>query len=283
MPAARAAFLTRRELILSIRAAIKARVPARSRFSGVTAVRKPPMKLVAYVIDGHKIDIRPAPVERGWMDASDQRYAYRCLPLNIANSHGWEILCPSGFSAAWTGAPGIEALHIRADPGTNSPAVSHFARGILTFHLPCLFRTDDGFDLIVQGPINSPKDGICGLTGVIETDWVPYTFTMNWIFTRPGLIRFDAGDPICHIFPIRRGELETVEPELRQMSDAPDLKKMYEAWQQSRLTFNADLKQPGSPAQAQQWQKMYYRGVDIEGRLGTEDHRTRQRLKPFAS
>jgi uncharacterized protein DUF6065 len=241
------------------------------------------MKLVAYVIDGHKIDIRPAPVERDWMDASDQRYAYRCLPLNIANSHGWEILCPSGFSAAWTGAPGIEALQIHSDPGTNSPAVSHFARGILTFHLPCLFRTDEGFDLIVQGPINSPKDGLCALTGIIETDWVPYTFTMNWIFTRPGLIRFNAGDPICHIFPVRRGELETVEPELRRMSDAPDLKEMYEAWQKSRLTFNTDLKQAGSPAQAQRWQKMYYRGVDTKGRSGAEDHRTRLRLKPFTS
>ena len=216
---------------------VKARSPARCGFSCIAAVRKLPMKLVAYVIDGHKIDIRPAPVERDWMDASDQRYAYRCLPLNIANSHGWEILCPSGFSAAWTGAPGIEALQIHSDPGTTSPAVSHFARGILTFHLPCLFRTEDGFDLIVQGPINSPKDGICALTGIIETDWVPYTFTMNWIFTRPGLIRFNAGDPICHIFPVRRGELETVEPELRQMSDAPGLKEMYEAWQKSRLDF----------------------------------------------
>jgi hypothetical protein len=51
----------------------------------------------------------------------------------------------------------------------------------------------------------------------------------------------------------------------------------------SRLAFNADLKQPGSPAQAQRWQKMYYRGVDTEGRPGAEDHHTRLRLKPFMS
>jgi Family of unknown function (DUF6065) len=31
-------------------------------------------------------------MERAWMDATDQRFAYRCLPLNIANAHGWEIL-----------------------------------------------------------------------------------------------------------------------------------------------------------------------------------------------
>jgi hypothetical protein len=241
------------------------------------------MKIIAYVIDGHKIDIRPAPVERDWMNATDQRFAYRCLPLNIANAHGWEILCPSGFTAAWNGGPQIDAIQIRPDLGTTSPAISHFSSGILTFHLPCLFRTDAGYDLVAQGPVNRPKDGLHALTGIIETDWVPYTFTMNWIFTRPGLIRFNAGEPICHIFPIRRGELESVEPELRQMAEAPDLKQKYEAWKESRLTFNSDLKQPGSQAQDERWQKMYYRGVDLEGQPGVEDHRTRLRLKPFAS
>ena len=54
-------------------------------------------QLIAYVIDGHELRIRPAPVEREWMDDSDQRFAYRCLPLNIANAHGWEILCTPGF------------------------------------------------------------------------------------------------------------------------------------------------------------------------------------------
>ena len=46
------------------------------------------MKLIAHVIDGHDVDIRPAPVERDWMDATNQRFAYRCLPLNIANAYG---------------------------------------------------------------------------------------------------------------------------------------------------------------------------------------------------
>jgi hypothetical protein len=49
------------------------------------------MKLVAYVIDGHPFEIRPAPLERDWMEKTDQRFAYRCLPLNIANAFGWEI------------------------------------------------------------------------------------------------------------------------------------------------------------------------------------------------
>lgn len=240
------------------------------------------MKLIAYVMDGMKIDIRPAPVERAWMDASDQRYAYRCLPLAIANAHGWEILCPSGFAAAWNGRPRIDDLQIYPDAGTVAPALSHFAQGILTFHLPCLFRTEEGYDLVAQGPVNSPKDGIYPLTGIIETDWAPYTFTMNWIFTRPGVLRFAAGEPICHIFPVRRGALEAVEPEIRKISEVPELKAEYENWGESRNDFNAGLKVPDSAARAERWQKRYHQGVDMAGQTGTADHRTRLRLKPFA-
>ena len=54
-----------------------------------------------------------------------------------------------------------------------APAVSHFGHGILTFHMPCLFRTEPGVDLMVQGPINRPKDAIAPLSGIIETDGRP--------------------------------------------------------------------------------------------------------------
>jgi hypothetical protein len=43
------------------------------------------------------------------------------------------------------------------------------------------------------------------------------------------------------------------------------------------------LKAPGTEAQAQRWQKHYYRGVDVHDQSApVEDHRTRIRLKPFA-
>ena len=109
------------------------------------------MKLTAYVIDGHQIDIRPAPVEREWMDSTGERFAYRCLPLNIANAHGWEILCPSGFTAVWNGNQDLNAIAIKYDNSDDHRfAISHFGHGTLTFHIPCLFRTEAGWDLVAQ-------------------------------------------------------------------------------------------------------------------------------------
>ena len=37
---------------------------------------------------------------------------------------------------------------------------------------------------MVTGPFNQPKDAIQPLTAIVETDWAPFTFTMNWKFTR---------------------------------------------------------------------------------------------------
>jgi hypothetical protein len=240
--------------------------------------------LTAYVIDGHAFDTRPAPQERDWMEATHQRYAYRCLPLNIANAHGWELLCTAGFRAAWDGTAAKTCITIVPDPGSSPPAVSHFGSGVLTFHVPCVFRTEPGIDLYVTGPVNRPKDAIAPLSAVVETDWADYSFTMNWLFTRPStIIRFEKGEPICHFFPIARGTLEHIEPRVIPLSQVPEIEHRYQLWSKSRLAFNADLDIPGSQAVHDRWQKNYFRGQHPDGEAsGTADHRSRLRLRPFA-
>jgi hypothetical protein len=239
--------------------------------------------LIAYVIDGHELRIRPAPVEREWMDGTDERFAYRCLPLNIANAHGWEILCPVGFSAIWDGQSGTDAVHIETAPhATGHSAISHFGNGTLTFHIPCLFETDSGVDLFVTGPLNRPKDGIAALSGIIETDWSPYTFTMNWKFTRPNhRVHFEADEPFCHLFPLERGSLESLSPVIRKISENPDLEQEFRKWSGSRKDFNAHLDDPDSKATQEKWQKAYFRGICPSGAQGPEGHRSRLRLRPF--
>ena len=243
------------------------------------------MELTAYTLGGHPLDIRPAPVERDWMEASDERFAYRCLPLNIANAHGWEILSPVGFKALWTGHKNKEGVRVFPDKGSEAPALGHFGQGMLTFHVACLFRTEPGYDLLVQGPVNAPKDAIAPLTGIVETDWALYTFTMNWKFTRTGTtVRFEKGEPFCHFFPVRRGEIESFAPQLKPLSANPDLNGQYQRWTAARAGFIGNLEKPQSQAVEEKWQKLYYRGVDADGNeVKTADHRTRIRLKPFES
>lgn len=242
------------------------------------------MELTAYVMDGHTVDIRPAPVERDWMEASKDRFAYRCLPLNIANSHGWEILCPHSFRARWNGGNDPHSVEVASDTqGVPPPAIGHFGHGVLTFHLVCLFRTEPGYDLMVQGPVNRPKDAIAPLSGVIETDWAPYSFTMNWKFTRTFTpVRFEKGEPFCHFFPVKRGEVESFSPRLRPLRENPALSEAHRQWRENRAGFIEGLQKPGSPEAEEKWQRRYYRGLEPMGdKAAIADHRTRLRPKPF--
>lgn len=241
------------------------------------------MRLICYPVSEAKPLIRPAVRERAWMDASPEGFAYRCLPLTIANSHGWELLTGAAHEAVWMGGARLEDIIVRSSANGTPRLLSHFGSGVLTFDVGCIFRTEPGYNLFVTGPVNSPKDGVIPLTGIVETDWMPSTFTMNWLFTRPGAhVRFDAGEPFCMIFPVPRGLVDSVEPEMRSLEAEPQLAAGYSQWSKSRERFLQDLPKPDSEAKREKWQKTYYRGLLPDGRPTAGEHQIKLSLRPFA-
>ena len=75
----------------------------RKLVNGVGSCSHQSMKFKCYPICQPEPNVQPASADRGWMDETDERHAYRCLPLSIANAAGWEILNPVAFSAIWNG------------------------------------------------------------------------------------------------------------------------------------------------------------------------------------
>lgn len=236
------------------------------------------MKLTCFKLVDELPEIRPAPFQREWMDNTREKFAYRCLPLTIANSEGWEMLCPVDFTAEWDGSDGFSAIHIVAEGARHLAPISHFGAGILTFHVNVLFKTEPGYNLYVTGPVNEPKDGIQALTGIVETDWSPYTFTMNWKFTRKNTqVCFWKGEPFCFFFPVPRGLNESIETEVRRLDEDPELAKSYGAWQQSRDSFISTQRKTRESG----WQKDYYHGKQPSGEHGIPEHQIKIKLRPF--
>ncbi len=242
------------------------------------------MDLICYLHPGWAPLIRPAPATRAWMDATPEAFAYRCLPLNIANAHGWEILTPCGFDAIWNGETGVDAVTILPDSGAKPEhvPVSLFGQGVITFHVQGIFRTPDGWNLWVGGSPNRAKDAIAPLSGVVETDWSPFTFTMNWRFTRPNQwIHFDAMEPFCFLYPIQRAAIERFEPRFEPLDSDPATLKRFQDWSQARDAFQQRMKAAPPALPADRWHKHYYRGVDAGGQSLVSDHLSKLRLRPF--
>jgi Family of unknown function (DUF6065) len=242
-----------------------------------------------------------APVDRAWMDAADQHFAYRCLPLAIANQSGWLIHNPATFSVWWDGGPQIENLQVHFGSAPSSPwsfsidsqtvargttvadprITSHFGSGVLTFSIPFVFRTPPGINLWVKGPSNYYKDGVYPLEGIVETDWLPATFTMNWKITRPHhSIRFERGEPICMVVPVPRGLCESLDPIRKPLADEPKLQQEFQEWTASRAQFLINLAKRDPETIKQGWQKDYNKGLTPLGERATE-HQTRLHLQEF--
>lgn len=228
-------------------------------------------RLTAYRLHAGAAPIRPAVPARDWMDATRERYAYRCLPLSIANASGWEIVCPEAFEAVWFGGDRKEDLVVK---GGGQFAVSHFGGGTLTFHTGYLFRTEPGWALWVRGRPNAEKPRIAPLEGLVETDWLTFPFTMNWRFTRTGVVRFEKGEPIAFVTPVAHAALDAYEIEVRSIDSDPDLKATYEARSAERMGFNAALAARDPDATKRGWEKHYVRGCPA-----ASHHVTKRRMK----
>lgn len=226
--------------------------------------------------------IEPAPINRDWMDKAHLRHPYRCLPLVIANQAGWVLRNPTGFRAYWYGGPNKTDVELQFD-GPENRIVSHFGSGVVTFTIPYLFRTPEGINLWVKGPSNYIKDGIQPLEGVVETDWLASTFTMNWKITRVcEWIRFDRGEPFCMLVPIPRGLAESLVPRRVPIAADPETLEHYRRWEASRKGFLEGLEGRDPDTVKRGWQKDYFQGKTPEGK-DFPSHQTRLDLKEFTS
>ncbi len=239
------------------------------------------MKLKLYAITSAAPKIEPASPTRQWMDDFPARHAYRCLPLAIANSYGWEIVSPYTFTIRYNGGKKASDIVFKAEgeaPYLEHFVATNFSHGIVTFHTGHIVRTEPGWHTFVSGPLNRPKDGITPLAGVVETDWLPYPFTMNWQLTRPGVVRFEAGEPICQIFPVAANKVMEVEPELYDVTDDPDLDGQYRAWRDKREEFMVRFRAQDPETLKEAWQRYYFKGEFPDGSAPTVQHVNKLRV-----
>ena len=205
--------------------------------------------------DRQLYDIALPSRRRGWMDVNNG-HAYKCMPLSVANGFGWEILNPVRFDAIWNGCIGSKnAIKFNYYPENDEERnyingggiKSHFGNGIITFsHLDFILRTTAGHNIFLKGPTNHFKHGAQALEAIIESDWLPYTFTLNWKITRKNsAVYFEKGEPLACLFPFPRNYLESFEAmEVKGEKDS-DFSKEFAHWSQKRRELHNEERKDG--------------------------------------
>jgi len=201
-------------------------------------------------------------VKRDWMNELKDKFAYRCLPMNIANQCSWSVLCPSDIKVTWNGDNSLEGLTVEY-LNENNPfhfASSNFGYGTLTFHSDFVLTTTGTNCIYCKGPANSHKTNLQPLEGIIETFWLPFTFTMNWRFQEPGFVYFEKDEPIFSFFPIDLNYVESFQIKTESIHDNLELLQKYNTYSEARTDFINKNYVEFQNNEMPFWQKFYTQG-----------------------
>lgn len=184
----------------------------------------------------------PASSKRDWMDASPQRFAYKCVPLVMANTSGYFIECPFNLRVRWDGSEGSSGLELEClddDYRNLLPDLfaSHFGSGILTFRMPWLIRSDtEGVGAEITGPPNMWIPGLTPLQGMVQTWGHASSATMNWRLMYSDTDFFiPAGFPIAFVRPFDFRLVHEMEVGQMRFADLDEaFIKDYQGWTAQR-------------------------------------------------
>lgn len=223
---------------------------------------------------GQRLPIEQSPVDREWMDQTVSTYAYRCLPMTYANRHGWCVRLKEDVEVVWEGDVHADSTKIicgRMQGGTRM-ADNGTGNGVITFHLNAIPRTTKDWNLLIIGAPNLVIPGAAPLSGMVESDWMFTSPTMNWKLTDPGrLVTFRAGDPVIFFIPVHKTELETFEMSHYSFRDDPEIDRHYN----EHLAWRAEAERKGAV-----FGKSYLRGKRADGTVPDfpYNHKTRLNL-----
>lgn len=217
-----------------------------------------------------KWDISTASVKRSWMNEYGP-FIYRCLPLAIANQNGWVVKSPCDITAIWDGQTSTDSMTFELGEGYSNEdnwVSCYFGGGIITFIFDFFIKTTEKTNLLVRGAPNFYVDGAHALEGLVETDWLNFTFTMNWKVINPNkYVYFKKGDPICFLQPVPHNYSEEFNFNVRQLQDYEDLQEKFNDNSQSRgdfiLSVNKKHREGIKVSANDSWQKHYFEGIDV--------------------
>lgn len=202
--------------------------------------------------------------KREWFSS----YFYHCLPLSIGNMQGFVFSLPYTISVLWNGGNNVKDLSIKyyedlkPYEGYNfiHPS-SEFGNGILTIHFPLTLKTPPGINLMTIAPPNFPTPGLSPMTGVVESDNLRFTFTLNIKIDIPDVeIIIKPNTPIAGMIPIPR-----------YFCDSFILKNAYDIFEKEivdeeiKITKENANKRDNANKNDLGQDKMYYSGFDIKG------------------
>lgn len=201
--------------------------------------------------------VQQSRIRRDWMDDTYNKHAYQCLPMTVANVSGWELVLDEDLVVIWEG--GNTIVKVLSGGTQKDRQVAHPSMiGIISLSTGWAINTEEGYATWVTGSPNYFIDGAVPLAATIPSSWWPDEVQMNWKITKVNEpVTFPAGTPYCFFTVYQEGLLESVEFEVGNVWDKPDLIE-------SRVKYS-DMKMKNQEENPWTWTKGIKTGLDADG------------------
>lgn len=179
-------------------------------------------------------------IKRDWMDATYKKHAYQCLPVTTANVSGWELILPQDVVVQWEGGNALPKI-LEGEFYNGRQLAYGGIVGMVSFSIGWAFGTEDGYETFISGPPNYYLDGAYALSAILPTSWWPDESQMNWMITKINEpITFPAGMPFMFFNIFKSDVLESVEFEVENLWDKPELMKARQAYGDAKMKKNKE-------------------------------------------
>lgn len=175
-----------------------------------------------YKRPGHRVKIEQTSVKREWMENTDDRHAYKCFPVSLANTIGFSISFMDDIEFIWDGISDSTPDHVKILQGHELCSTGR-GNATINFHCDMIFKTDKNMSMLSIVPPNYFIDGAMPFTSVISTSFHYETFPIAWKITRPNTnILIPAGTPVATLIPISLTDFSKIELDIYNLVNDPE-------------------------------------------------------------
>jgi hypothetical protein len=150
-------------------------------------------------------------IKRNWMDETDGKHAYQCMPISLANTMGWGISFPEDISFIWNGVCDSNSSNVKIIEGDRYCSTLR-GNGTISFNTYLTFTTEKKTTMLIFPVPNEFNENAQCFTSLISTSFYKSMLPIAWRITKANKkITIKAGTPVATIIPISLSELEDFE------------------------------------------------------------------------
>jgi hypothetical protein len=168
-------------------------------------------KIIVYKEDKDPAIINQINIKREWMDQTEIKHAYHCMPISLANTLGWAISFPEEISFIWDGISDTSSNHVKIIKGDKYCSTAR-ANATISFNTFLKFKTDEDITTLIMPVPNEFDENFQCFTTLISTSFYQSALPVAWRILKPNVeITIKENTPVAVFLPISLSNLNNFE------------------------------------------------------------------------